>query len=186
MVPLAYFHAYRRACCVLLPSMQSNLCVQAFPLSGCGMRTAACAAATAAAKLGRHLPSARAAAYSTSSTAAGRMTGSELPSTQLSEFTQRQLGSDVIDFSAGQASTVGNTTHLQPTTLWQEHNLNAPFSSRTCRNASCVAAAVPACWYPASKILHWTHALIKQQQHPAHSLLPATYCWQQLTHTLYL
>jgi hypothetical protein len=65
---------------------------------------AAARTAVAAAKTGRRLLPTHQAPSSGFGLAYSTMTGSELPSTQLSEFTQRQLGSDVIDFSAGQAS----------------------------------------------------------------------------------
>jgi hypothetical protein len=65
---------------------------------------AAARTAVAAAKAGRRLLPTHQAPSSSFGLAHSTMTGSELPSTQLSEFTQRQLGSDVIDFSAGQAS----------------------------------------------------------------------------------
>eukprot|EP00882_Tetradesmus_deserticola_P021328 GHRQ01023093.1.p1 GENE.GHRQ01023093.1~~GHRQ01023093.1.p1 ORF type:complete len:154 (+),score=38.99 GHRQ01023093.1:514-975(+) len=62
------------------------------------VRAAASTAAAAARVRMRLAPTHQAAV----SGALSSMAGCELPSTQLSEFTQRQLGSDVIDFSAGQ------------------------------------------------------------------------------------
>jgi hypothetical protein len=76
---------------------------QTLASSGSGMRAAAFNA-VAAARTGRRLLRTPQAASVSPGLAYSAMTDSGLPSTQLSEFTQRQLGSDVIDFSAGQAS----------------------------------------------------------------------------------